>query len=226
MQAVIRVAGEGIKLSSAAEEIPKCLLKVGKKTVLEHNISQLPQEVKEVILVVGRLRSRIKKHIGNYFSGRQIKYIEQTEQLGTGHALFIAKDSLENKFLVLMGDNLYLKKDMENCLRHKLCLLAQKIEAPERFGIVKIDDGVLREIVESQKIPTGALINCGLYVLDKRIFDYPLVLIGENEYGLPQTIAKMARDYPIKIEKAAFWMPINNLQDLKQADKYLKKIYL
>ena len=62
--------------------------------------------------------------------------------------------------------------------------------------------------------------------MDKRIFDYPLVLIGENEYGLPQTIAKMARDYPIKIEKAAFWMPINNLQDLKQADKYLKKIYL
>jgi NDP-sugar pyrophosphorylase family protein len=227
MQAVILAAGEGLKLKPLADTIPKCLLRVGKRTVLEHAFAQLPKEVNEVIIVVGLLKSQIKKHIGNHFGGRQIKYVEQKEPLGTGHALFVAKDFLEDrKFLVLMADDLYVKNDIENCLRHNLCILVKKTEAPERFGIVKIEDGTLKEIIESPKIYPGALVNCGLYVLNKRIFDYSLVAIGENEYGLPQTIAKMSRDYPVTIEKATFWMPIDTIQDLKQADKYLKKIYL
>lgn len=227
MQAVILAAGEGLRLKSDNEEIPKCLLKVGKKTVIEHTLSQLPKEIREVVIVVGHLKSQIKKRIGNHYSGRSIRYVEQTEPLGTGHALSVCQNVLDNKkFLVLMGDNLYLKRDMESCLRHELCLLTQKIEAPERFGVVKVTDGNLEDVIESPKLSAGTPVNCGLYVLDKKIFNYPLVLIGKEEYGLPQTIARMSREHPVKIEKATFWMPINNIQDLKQADKYLKKIYL
>ena len=226
MQAVILAAGEGIKMNPNAEEIPKCLLKVGKKTVIEHNFCQLPNQVKEVVVVVGHLKSQIKKQIGNNLGGRHVRYAEQTERKGTAHALFSAKDLLSDKFLVLMGDNLYFKRDIENCLRHQLCILSQKIEAPERFGIIKTDGGSLLEITESPKISAGSLVNCGLYVLDRRIFDYSPVRIGDDEYGLPQTIVRMSARYPVKIEKATFWMPINTLQDLKQADKYLKKIYL
>jgi len=226
MQAIILAAGEGIKLKSKSNEIPKCLLKVGKKTILKHILFQLPDEIKEVIIVVGRLKSQIKKQIGNHYAGRNVKYVEQTERLGTGHALWVSRDFIINRFIVLMGDNLYLKKDIQNCLRHDLCILTKKIELPERFGIINIENGVLKGINESPKISADALINCGLYVLDKRIFEYPLVLIGEKEYGLPQTIVKMALRYPIKIEKANFWMPINSLQDLKQADKYFKNLYL
>ncbi|MCX6702568.1 MAG: nucleotidyltransferase family protein [Candidatus Wolfebacteria bacterium] len=227
MQAVILAAGEGLRLKPVTETIPKCLLKVGKKTILENTLFQLPKEVGEVIIVVGHLKSKIKSHIGNNWNGRNIKYVEQTERLGTGHALFTAKDSLrDGKFIVLMGDNLYLRKDVENCLRHDLAILAQKIENPERFGIIKTDGNNLESITETQEVSQDTLINCGLYVLDKRIFDYPMVEIGKKEYGLPQTIAKMAKRYPVVIEKATFWMPINDLQDLKQADKYIKQIYL
>ena len=91
---------------------------------------------------------------------------------------------------------------------------------------MKVENGNLEGVIESPKLSAGTLVNCGLYVLNKNIFDYPLVQIDKGEYGLPQTIAKMAKDYPVKIEKATFWMPINNIQDLKQADKYLKKLYL
>ncbi len=226
MQAIILAAGEGIRLSSH-EEVPKALLKVGKQTILEHTLAQLPPAIREVIIVVGHLKNSIKKQIGLNVAGRSIRYVEQAEQLGTGHALFTVKDFLsDKKFLVLMGDNLYLRRDMENCLRHDLCLLAQRMESPERFGILKIEDGMLEDIIESPKIPAGTLINCGLYVLDKRIFNYPLARIGEQEFGLPQTIVRMAREHPVVIEKANFWISINSIQDLKQADKYLKQIYL
>lgn len=225
MQAIILAGGEGIRLGQS-DAIPKCLLKVGKKTILEHNLSQLPQEVKEIIIVVGSLKNQIKEHIGANFNGRQVTYVEQTERLGTGHALFVCKGLVNDKrFIVMMGDNLYLKKDIENCLRHHLCILAQKVEVPDRLGIIELKSGVLDNIIESPKLYAGALVNCGLYVLDRRIFDYRLVSIGEKEYGLPQTIVKMSVDHHIDIERASFWLAINTIQDLKQADKYIKRLY-
>ena len=227
MQAVVLAAGEGIRLRPLTDNIPKCLLKVGKKTILEHTLSQLPPEIKEIIIVVGRHKNQIKDKIGTSFTGRRIRYVGQTEKLGTGHALSICKDILDDgKFLVMMGDDLYIRKDIVNCLRNDLCLLAQKMESPERFGVLKVENGILKDVVESPKFSVGTFVNCGIYVLDKRIFNYPLVPIGEGEYGLPQTIVKMAFEHPVKIERATFWMPINTIQDLKQANKYLKKIYL
>ncbi|OGZ35018.1 MAG: hypothetical protein A3A94_02760 [Candidatus Portnoybacteria bacterium RIFCSPLOWO2_01_FULL_43_11] len=111
MQAVILAAGQGIRLRPMTSFIPKCLLKVGKKPILEHTFSQLPNEIHEVIIVVGHLQEQIRKYFGRNFCGRPIRYIEQPEKLGTGHALFICKNSLEDKkFLVMMGDDLYLKK--------------------------------------------------------------------------------------------------------------------
>ena len=226
MQAVILAAGEGIRLKPLTDIIPKCLIKVGKKTILEHTLSELPQNVKEVIIVVGHLKGQIKKQIGNHFANHNIRYIEQTERLGTGHALFTAKDAIENdKFAVLMGDNIYTKKDIESCLSQNLALLAKEMEAPERLGVLKVENGVLVNVTESSKLAAGSLVNCGLYVLDKRIFDYSPVEINEKEYGLPQTIAKMAVRHPVKIVKATFWMPINTIQDVKSADKHLKKLY-
>lgn len=226
MQAVILAAGEGSRLKPLTDFIPKCLLKVGGKTVLEHTFSQLPLEVKEVILVVGRHKSQIKKQIGTHLAGRRVRYVEQTERLGTGHALSICADLLNDaKFLVMMGDDLYTRKDMEACLRNDLCLLAQKLESPERFGVLKIENGILQDIVESAKLSEGTLVNCGLYVLDKRFFNFPLAPIANNEYGLPQTMVKMSWEHPIRIEHASFWMPINTIKDLKKADKYLKKLF-
>ncbi len=226
MQAVILAAGEGVRLRPLTNDVPKCLLKVGKATILENTLSQLPQEIDEVILVVGRLKKKIKDYIGSFFGGRRIRYIEQEDRRGTGHALFVSRDVLRNeKFLVLMGDDLYIRKDIENSLTHGLSILAHKLESPERFGVLKVENGILKDIIESPKIAVGSLVNCGLYVLDKRIFNYELVPISETEFGLPQTIVKMAKDHPIHIETASFWLPINTLQDLKRADKYLKKIY-
>lgn len=226
MQAVILAAGQGVRLGRLTRFIPKPLLRVGKKPILEHTFSQLPDNIHEVVIVVGHLQSQIKGYFGRNFKGRPIKYVEQPERLGTGQALFLCQKTLKSsKFLVMMGDDLYLKKDIERCLGYNLSLLAQEIETPERFGVLKMENGALKEIIESPKLAAGGLVNCGLYVLDKRIFDYPLMPIGKGEYGLPQTIVKMAEDFPVKIEKANFWLPINTLENLKKANKYLKKLY-
>lgn len=228
MQAVILAAGNDIRLNSN-NSVPKCLVKIGKKTVMEHILSQLPNRAGEVFIIVSpKNKGLIKKQIGINYAGKHIGYIEQEKQLGTGHALFTAKDVLkkEEKFLVLMADNLYLKRDIEKCLNHNLCILVKNVEAPERFGMVKVKNNFLEDIIEGPKITQETLINCGLYVLDKRIFEHSLVKIAENEFGLPQQISKMSFSSPVNIERATFWMSIGTIQDLKQADSYLKKLYI
>ena len=59
------------------------------------------------------------------------------------------------------------------------------------------------------------LLNTGLYVLDKRIFEYELQTVpGSGELGLPQTIVKMAADVPVKVIETHEWRQITAPEDL------------
>ena len=123
-----------------------------------------------------------------------------------------------------MGDDLYHKQDIKKMLKHKLSILACPVEDPSRFGIVKTDKkGNVIEIVEKPKRPQSNLANTGAYVLNKDFFKYDLVSIGNGEFGLPQTLVKMAKDCPIKCEKARIWHPIGKPEDLEEAENVLGK---
>lgn len=218
MQGVFLVAGHGKRLRPYTEVVPKHLLEIDKKPILEYGFLHLPDEINQVILVVGWLAEKIRDYFGKNFLGREIIYVEQKERLGTGHALTLCRDILEDKFLVMMGDNLYHRKDIEKCLSHDLCLLVREVENPEDFAVTEInEDGTLKEVVEKPHNSKSNLINTGLYILNKKIFDYPLVKIKSGEYGLPQTIAQMARDHKVYVEKASFWLPVDTKEDLEKA---------
>jgi len=224
MQAVFLAAGHGKRLRPYTESVPKQLLEINERPILEYNFRHLPEAIDEVILVVGWLGEQIRQRFGGEFLGRPIKYIEQTERLGTFHALSLCRDILNEKFIVMMGDDLYDRSDIEKCLKHDLCILVRDVDNPWNFGVMETnEDGTLKEIAEKPENPKSNLINAGLYVLDKKIFDYEPEKIKSGEYGLPQTIAKMAKDRKIHLEKATFWMPINTEEDLEKAREYFRK---
>lgn len=204
------------------EKTSKPLLKIAGKPILEHNLLQLPESVDEIILVVHYLKDQIKDYFGNKFDGKKIIYVEQKELLGTAHALWSAKDYLrEDRFVSMMGDDFYSKEDISECMKYDLCVLVKEAEGPRRFGIVKTKTNGFLESIDDDFSPGSKsnLVNTGFFVLDKRIFKYDMVRISTGEFGLPQTIAKMARDYPIKVVKANFWFSISNLEDLKRAEE-------
>jgi hypothetical protein len=60
-------------------------------------------------------------------------------------------------------------------------------------------------------------------VLNKGFFKYKLVPVGGGEFGLPQTLATMAKNNKIKILKAKHWHPIGNPDDIKSAEKVINK---
>ncbi len=226
MKAVILAAGKGLKMRSGSGEVPACMVKIGGSTLLEYNFTQLPSKVKEVIIVVGHLKSKIRDHVGKNFGGRPVRFIEQRERMGTAHALSVCKDALgEGKFLVLMGDNLYLKADIERCLKHDLSVLVKKLEASESFGVVEERSGYVTNTNDRPRSPAGTFIDCGLYVLDKRVFDVPMIQSADGDFRLLRQVGEMSKLFPIRVERASLWMPTGMLQDIKNADKYIKKIY-
>jgi len=227
MQAVILAAGRGVRMGSLTSDSPKPLIRLKGRPILEYTLASLPDEVSEVIFVVGYKSEMIKAHFGVSFGGRKISYAVQEDLNGTAGALRSAEKFLKGEFLVLNGDDLYLRSDLENLIKENPpAPLAKKFDNPERFGVVKVDDdGNLLEVIESGKERDKSLnlVNIGAYFLDKDFFSYEPAKksaeVSEREFGLPQTLAQMSRDKKIKVVEAEFWQPVSSPEDIPDAEK-------
>lgn len=225
MKAVILAAGEGTRLRPLTKDKPKPLVKIGDSPILEYTLDQLPDRVTEVIVVISYKGEKIKDYFGIKHKKRKIKYISQEELKGTADALFSCKEELkdEKKFLVINGDDLYKKEDLEKLVKKDLAILVKETNQPEKFGIVTTtDENTVKQIKEKPQNLKKGLANIGAYILGPQIFKYKPVKITEKEYGLPQTIEKMAEDYKIEITKADFWVPIGYPKDVNRAEKIIE----
>ncbi len=224
IQAVILAAGRGVRMNHLTKNTPKPMISVGKMNLIEWKIEALPDEVSEVIIIVGYLGEQIKNHFGNKFSGKKITYIEQKELNGTGGAIFLAKDFLKDKFLVMMGDDIYSKEDISQMIKNGWSVLAKKADGETRGAkIVLNGNNTIKEIIEGAEIKKGDWNNSGMYFLGKEIFNYPLApkAAGDKEFGLPQTLVLAAKDFPIRIVPTKRWLQITCPEDIPKVEKML-----
>lgn len=211
-------------MKGLTKDTSKTMLRIKGKPLLEHKILMLPRAIKEIVFVIGYQGDDIIRHFKRYFDGRRITYVFQTSLTGTGGALHLARSILRDKFMVMMGDDLYHKKDLNDMLKEDLAIMGYEVEETERFGVIKTDKKKnMIDVIEKPKNLKIGLANTGVYMLNKKFFDYELVPIGKGEFGLPQTMAKMARDHKIKVNQASLWHPIGNPDDLKKAEGILHK---
>ena len=210
-------------MGDLTKDTPKPLLKVKGKTLLEHNLEQLPDVIDEVIIVIGYLGEKIKSLIGREYKGKRIVYVEQKEQKGTAHALFACKDVLKDRFLVLHGDDLYDKEDLAKLIKKPLAVLVWEIsekdlENKKQAAVVDTDSqNEVVEIKERLDLTIGVLANTGAYVLNTDVFRYPLASTGipANEFGLPQTMMQMVKDGDkFEIVRASRWHKVTDSEDL------------
>ena len=89
---------------------------------------------------------------------------------------------------------------------------------PQYYSVVIDENGVIsglrKQTKEEEK--KGAFVATGVYVLDKDFFKYEPVKLIDGEYGIPQTLIKIAKEYPVKAVITKKWFPVNTLQDLKK----------
>ena len=205
-------------MGELTENMPKPMLAILGKPKLEYSLQVLPDTIDEIIFIVGYHSDVIKSYFGNFYNGKPIRYVEQSILNGTGGAIHLVKDMVDEKFLVLNGDDLYRKEDIEQMLENELVVLACEMEDSSQFGVLQIDEeGKLVRIIEKPHSPEYKLVNTGAYVLNKHFFEYPLVPISEKEFGLPQTLVQMRDRYAIVVVRTTFWFPIGTPEALAEA---------
>lgn len=224
MQAVILAAGKGTRMRPLTYDVPKSMLSVKGRPLLEYIIDAVPENVSEIIIVVNYLGDQIQNHFNGEYKGKKIKYVRHDELDGTGGAVKCAKDLIKDRFLVLNGDDLCLKSDIEKLCKEDIAVLGWEVEDPRKYGVIKTDEeGNLEDIIEKPDSFDFKLINTGAMVLNKDFFNYDLVRITETEFGLPQTLAKMADEHKIKVIPATEWMSVGSPEDLEKAQIEIDK---
>jgi len=226
MKAILMCAGKSTRTYPLTLTRPKPLLKVANRTLLEHNLEQLEGLVDEAVIIIGFMGEKIKERFGSSFSGIKLSYVEQKEQLGTGHALLQAEPHVKGKFIVMMGDDIYSRQDIERCIIHPYCILGKEVEDPRRFGVIVKDGSRMTGLVEKPENPPSKLANTAMYVLDEKVFPIirGLKKSERGEYELTDAVAELARKEAVSVEIVkGYWLPISYPWSLLEANEMLLK---
>ncbi len=222
MQAIILCAGRGTRMAPLTDTIPKPMLSVLDKNLIEWKLHSLPKEVNHIILIIGYLGEKVRNYFGNSWNGVPITYLEQQELNGTGGAVLLAKDIVIKKALILMGDDIYDPSDLQKLSEHDFALLVcdEGEEGLKRKGQIIEENGLLVGINEGtiQSDKKSSLINTGACVISKDYFSYPPIKFSETEYGLPHTLVSISNDIPVKVLPTSFWIQITTPECITKAE--------
>jgi NDP-sugar pyrophosphorylase family protein len=223
MKAVILAGGLGTRLKPFTEVIPKPLLPIGEKAVLEIQIEHLKQHGFNEIFLATNYKSN---YIENFFGdgsryGVKLIISREDKQLGTVGPLTLLKSELTEPFLLMNGDilsNINLTNFYNFAVNKEstLSVCIKKIIMPYAFGNIFFKDDIVTGIEEKPDIITYAL--AGIYVMKPGILNF----IPDNEYyGMDSLIKKMLSEQePIsKYELKEYWLDIGRIDDYESAQK-------
>ncbi len=229
MKAVILAAGEGMRMRPLTYTRPKVMLPIANKPILEHLISELSKVgVRDVVLVVGYKDDVIRNYFkdgGNF--GVSIEYVSQRKQLGTADALKSAVHLLDDEFLMLNGDNIVSHEDLKKLIEADgMAIGIFRVENPQDFGIVEVENGRIRKIVEKPEKPPSDLINAGVYKFNSDIIEFleRTPLSKRGEYEITDTI-QLAINYGIEFKAVELktWIDVGYPWDLLKANEFMLK---
>lgn len=241
-KAIILAAGKGTRLLPLTLAMPKEMIRVGVKPVIEHVIEVLKAGgIKEILIIVGRNKEAIMNYLGSGKRlGVELYYRIQEEPKGSAHAAYHGKDFIGSEDFVLMyGDN-YIKpyeimKDIVDNHEKKeanATIVLHKIKNPRRYGLAKIDSkGKVIDMVEkptfmeakSFRIGNSYFAIAGLLVLNSCIFRYiKKTNPGKNnEVWLTDSVKSMLKEeggiYGFVFQGTRY--DIGTFQSLKEADR-------
>ncbi|EPT6722512.1 D-glycero-D-manno-heptose 1-phosphate guanosyltransferase [Campylobacter coli] len=173
MQAIVLAGGLGTRLRSVVQDLPKPMAPINGKPFLAFVLEYLKKQgITEIILSVSYKYELIQEYFKDEFHGMKIHYNIEKELLGTGGAIKDALKLVKNEVYVVNGDTFFdidLKKLVLN--GSKICIALKQMQNFDRYGTVNVDEQGIVTSFEEKVFKKQGLINGGIYLLKKDIFD-------------------------------------------------------
>ncbi len=224
MKAVVLCGGKGTRLRPYTEEVPKPMLPLGNKPILQYILENARRNgIEEVYLTVGYKKEQIKRYFGDGSRfGLRVHYVEEDQPRNTAGSVLPLKGKLNEPFFVLMGDhltNINLREMMEyhRAKGATATLAVKEMRRRIEYGVVELNG---EEVVGFKEKPsTSYFINTAIYVFQPKVFDY----INEGEdFGhdvLPRMVSAGEMVVAYKFDES--WMDIGRVADYERLNEYV-----
>ncbi|MBI5147398.1 MAG: nucleotidyltransferase family protein [Thaumarchaeota archaeon] len=219
MDAIILAGGKGTRLKPLTDYVPKPLIPINNKPLIEWQIRYLKKfGIENIVISTGYKSKQIENYLERKANfGSKIRFSVEKKPLGTGGAIKkAAKMAHGNSFLVLNGD-IVTNIDIGQMYKRKNSIAL--IELKTKYGTVTIHDDKITEFREKKSVP-NVWMNAGIYHLDRNIVE-KLPTSGAIE---KTTFLKYARErnlHGIKF-KDSFWFSIDSHKDLEDCSETLQ----
>jgi len=226
---VLMVGGLGTRLRPLTDNIPKPMLKVGNKPILETIILNFKKYgFVNIVLCVSYKSEIIEAYFkdGSAF-GVNIEYVHENKRMGTAGALSLAKEKLSEPFFVMNGD-LLTNINFENMLEYHLSNNAiatmgvREYDFQVPYGVVKTD-GV--NIVSIEEKPVHQFfVSGGIYVLSQEVLKY---IPEDAYYDMPTLFEKVIekKEKSISFAIHEYWLDIGRVEEFEKANNEFYEVF-
>lgn len=227
LDVVLMAGGKGERLRPLTERIPKPLLLVGKKPIIDYNIDRLIHfGVENISVTVNYLKEQIEDHFKEPRDGVMIKCVREQSFLGTIGAVKNI-DSFQNDTVLVMNSDLFTNIDYEDFYLDfhdsgadmAVAAIPYSVNVP--YGIFELDGQDVQGIREK---PTyNYYANAGIYLIRRKLLD----IIPENAFYNATDFmeAVISKGYKVtQFSLTGYWIDIGKLEDYKKAQEFVKHL--
>ena len=238
-KAIILSGGKGTRMSPLTKAVNKQLLPIHDKPLIYYPLSILMlAKIKDILIVVNKGElNQFKKILpnGKRF-GIKIQYIEQNEPRGLPDAFILGEKFINNQNIALiLGDNFFygqsLSKILYNCINTKqgAKILLHKVINPEKYGVAKLKNNKILDLVEKPKKFVSDFAITGLYFFDKNVVNYSKQLkpSNRNELEITDLLKKYQKNKKLKCEfigRGGAWLDTGSIENFYKTSAFVSAI--
>jgi glucose-1-phosphate thymidylyltransferase len=238
MKIIIPAAGAGKRLFPHTFTKPKPMVYIAGKPIIGHILDRL-KDVKpeEIIMVVGYRKEQIMSYMDrNYSDIFNIKYIDQKEQLGLGHSIYVAREEIgDSEIMIALGDMIF-KAGYSEFYGHYLdngdcsgSIGVREVDDPKKYGIVELEGKYIKRLEEKPSRPRSKLGIAGVYFIKetKLLLSILEEMIKKDtrsrgEYQLTDALQEMVnRGYRLKTFPVSSWYDCGHQESLLETNRVL-----
>lgn len=227
LDAVLMAGGKGERLRPLTEKVPKPLLKVGDKAIIDYNIDNLiSYGVSHIHVTINYLGEQLEKHFEPLRDGIKVNCVREPQYLGTiGSIKFI--DTFYNDTILLMNSDLFTNINLEDFFLHfqqhdadmSVAAIPYSISVP--YGIFELEERIIKGVREK---PTyNYYANSGIYLIKKELLN----LIPDGVFfNATDFMEKLIREghKVIRFPLVGYWIDIGKHEDYRKAQEFVKHL--